>query len=339
MGKIIPGIFLSFFLLMFFRPSYAGPKWEMGDDSWMQLSFLGQFHMSYQDDAPEETDFFLRRGRIILTGQILDGVNSSTDIQDAFIDVRIADANHWVKAGLILLPFSMENFSSAASLLGLDYNSEIIKLTNTFVWRDYGVSFHGGFGKKFAYRAGIFDGYDMSGSSKNPDAELRFTGHMSYSLIGEVETGWFFTQDKLGKKGDYLAIGAGVDYQEDAVLYTSQDVTSEIDSRALVVDIQSNFGLGSIGMGEMDLTVNGAVYEWDNANFDGITAFAEAGFRVGHALGTLKLSTQRPDDGDDIDDITFGLHYFLKGHNARAGVEFRTGDSDDMVLAGIQFLL
>ncbi len=336
---------------MFSSPSYAGPQWDLGDDSWMKLSFLGQAHFAHLDNATVENDFYLRRGRFILTGQILDGVkffvetdndnagkygkSSSTDIQDAFIDIRIADSSHWVKGGLILLPFSMESFSSAASLLGLDYNSETIKFTNHFVWRDYGVSFHGNFGKKIAYRAGIFDGYDVAGSSKNPDAGLRFTGHVSYSVFGEVETGWFYTQDKLAKKGNYLTIGGGVDNQCEATAFEA----AEIDSSAWVLDFQSGFSLGNTDFGAVDLTVNGAFYDWDNAVFNGTTAFVETGLRVDKAMGTLKFSNQNPDGLDDTTDVTIGLHYFLKGHNVRGGVEFRTGDSDDMILAGIQFLL
>jgi hypothetical protein len=355
MKKIILGSVACLFYLLSAVPSFAGPTWEIGEDSWMKLSFLGQAHYAYQDDAAPETDFYLRRGRIILTGQIMDGVKFfaetdndkagksgttvSTDIQDAFVDIRLggAGSDHWIKAGLILLPFSLETFSSAASLLGLDYNSETIKLTNTFVWRDNGVSVHGNFGTKVAYRAGFFDGYDVA--SKNPDAGFRFTGHVAFSVIGDVETGWFYTQDKQGKKGNYLTVGAGLDNQQDATISYTIAGVEEIDSRAMVVDVQSGFDLGSSSMGAMSLTANGAVYEWDNASFDGVTAFGEAGFRVGKAMGTFKFSTQRPDDGDEIDDITLGVHYFLKGHSVRSGIEFRTGDSDDMILAGIQFLL
>ena len=48
---------------------------------------------------------------------------------------------------------------------------------------------------------------------------------------------------------------------------------------------------------------------------------------------------QDPEVGDSIEDYTAGLHYFMRGHNARTGIEYRWGDSDSMVLAGVQFLL
>jgi hypothetical protein len=333
--------------------SYAGPKWALGDESWMKLGFMAQVHFAHDDNAAEKNDFYLRRGRLMLMGQIMDGVkffvetdnanagkhgvSSSTEIQDAFVDVRLAHTAHWVKAGLILLPFSMENFSSAASLLGIDYNSEAIKLTNTFVWRDYGVSFHGDFGKRVAYRIGVFDGYDDNtpNNTKNPDADLRVTGHVSLCLLGEVQTGWFYTQDKLGKGGNHLEIGVGYDHQGKATLKNGQ----EIDSDAWVVDFQSDIVLGDTRLGPVDLVTNGAYYDWDNASFDGSTAFVESGLRVSRTQLTLKYSFQSPHGSSDINDFTVGLHYFLKGHHARAGVEYRTGDSDDLILAGLQFLL
>jgi len=96
--------------------------------------------------------------------------SGSTEIQHVFLDARLIECDNeiWAKAGLILLPFSFETRVSAASLLGIDYNIEAIKLVNTFIWRDYGAELHGNFGKKLAYAVGIFDGYDAKGSDKNP---------------------------------------------------------------------------------------------------------------------------------------------------------------------------
>ena len=40
-------------------------------------------------------------------------------------------------------------------------------------------------------------------------------------------------------------------------------------------------------------------------------------------------------DADEIIDYTAGVHYFMKNHNLRGGLEYRWGDSADAVLAGI----
>jgi hypothetical protein len=333
----------------------AGPEWEIGDDSWLKLSFLGQVHGTYIKDAEQETDIYLRRARIILAGQIMDGVkffaetdndnagrngfpDSSTDIQDIFVDVRILDSAHWAKAGLILLPFSFETRSSAASLLGIDYNVEAIKLVNTFVWRDYGAELHGEFlSKRLAYAVGVFDGYDSEGGHKSTDAEARITGHVLFNLIGEAETGWFYSQERLGAKGNYLTVGTGYDSQNKATEVAGVDgeASQLVDSEAWVLDFQSGFNFGE----KVDLTVNGAWYDWDNAVFKGNTAFVEAGVGYGKTMLTGKYSLQDRDSKDSVNNYTAGIHYFMKNHNLRGGVEYRWGDSPDVVLAGLQFFL
>jgi hypothetical protein len=330
-------------------PAFAGPKWDVADDAWLSLGFLGQVHYSHTDNGDPKNDFFLRRGRFILYGQVMDGVkffvetdndnagksgqDVSTDIQDAFVDVRLGNTDHWVEAGLILLPFSFENKTSAAKLLGLDYNSEVIKLTNTFVWRDYGVEVHGNVGTKFAYRVGVFDGYDSkenNATNKDPDAGFRYTGHIAFNVVGDVETGWFLTQERF--TGNYLSLGIGGDHQSDA---TGTNDANGVDSDAWVVDFQSGVGLSD----NVHLTVNGAWYNWDSAAFDGDTAFVEAGLLFDKIMPLAKYSFQDPDGGDSVSDYTLGIHYFLKGHNARAGLEYRFGDSDNQALLGLQFFM
>jgi hypothetical protein len=333
----------------------AGPKWEFGEDAWAKLSFLGQVHASFNDEAADEEDIYLRRGRVILAGQIMDGVmvfaetdndnagksgtgSVSTDIQDAFVDIRLVDTEtmeHWVEIGLILLPFSFENRSSAGSLLGLDYNAETVKFVNTFVWRDYGAELHGNVGEMFSYCVGVFDGYDDKGSIKNADADLRYTGHVALNLIGSAETGWFYNQDRRGS-GPYVSLGAGVDMQDKATLEVDEETESSTieDSEAWVVDLQS-----AVPVGPGTVTLNGAYFDWDNAVFKGNTAFVEGGVSVGKPMATFKYSTQDPDGGDSTVDYTAGLHYYHKDHNLRGGVEYRWGDSDEQVLVGIQFLL
>jgi len=348
-------------MLTWASTGHAGPKWELTEDgsSWMKLSFLGQAHYKYEDDVEDEHDVYLRRGRIILAGQVMDGIKLfvetdndnagksgtsgvSTDIQDAFVDFRLLKtepAEVWLAGGLILLPFSFENKSSAATLLGLDYNAETVKFVNSFVWRDYGAELHGNFGKKVAYNVGVFDGYDRYATAtieKNPDAAVRCTGHAKVNLIGDVQTAWFYTQERLAE-GHYLSVGAGFDVQGDATLTIPEvegEMPAEQDSDAWVVDFQSGFDCGPV-----TVTLNGAYYDWDNGAFEGNTAFAEGGIKAGKVEGTGKWSRQDPDTGSDKTDFTAGVDYFFNNHNARVGVEYRWGDSNDMVLCGVQVLL
>jgi hypothetical protein len=335
---------------------HAGPQWDLGEDAWLKACILGQVHGSYTNCDTDLYDVYLRRGRIILAGQVMDGVtffvetdndgagkrgrSVSMDIQDAFVDIRIMNSEHWVEVGLILLPFSFETRSSAASLLGLDYNCDAVKFVNTFVWRDYGAELHGSlFDKRISYCIGAFDGYDVAGSAKNPDADVRFTGHVALNLVGQAETGWFYCQNRQDADA-YVSLGAGYDWQDKATLVSvpvpsgSVPVVAEADSVAWVVDMQSGFGLGC-----SDVTINAAWYDWDNSAFKGNTAFIEAGIQSGKTMLTGKYSIQDPDGPALTEDYTAGVHYFLKKHNARGGIEYRWGDSPEMVLVGVQFLL
>jgi hypothetical protein len=357
----LAGVWMAVGLMMVSVAVWAGPKWELTDDgdSWMQLSFLGQVHGSYLETEDEVTDVYLRRARVILAGQVTDGVKFfvetdndnagkrgtgpvRTDIQDAFVDYRIGrreacGSELWAQAGLLLLPFSFENHSSAASLLGLDYNSETIKFVNHFVWRDYGAQLHGNIGKRVSYIVGAFDGYDDSDNTKNPDADVRVTGHMALNILGAAETGWFYSQDRQGKP-TYLSLGAGIDTQSKATLTPAEeelDGPTIEDHDAWVVDMQAGFNICE----DPTLTVNGSYFDWDNASFKGNTAFVESGLRVQKTMMSFKYSLQDPDAGEDVRDYTAGLHYFTKGHNARGGIEYRWGDNDEQVLVGLQFLL
>jgi len=338
---------------------YAGPKLAITNDAWISVSFLGQVHYAYDQDATSKNeDFFVRRARIILQGQVMDGVlffaetdndkagkngesAVSTDIQDLFADFRLLKRDEgelWVSTGLILLPFSFENKSSAASLLGVDYNAEAIKFVNDFTWRDIGAELHGNLGKIASFRVGAFDGYDQYATktlAKNPDAALRYTGHVSVDLLGTAETGFFYTQERLAG-GHYLALGAGFDTQNRATRTIAKEgeTATVADARAWVADLQSGFELGAVA-----LTLNGAYYDWENGVFNGNTYFAETGVKFGKAMVTGKYTTQDPDKGATVSDRAVGFGWFFKKHNARVGVEYRWGDSNDQLLAGVQVLL
>ena len=326
----------------------AGPRWDITDESYLQLGLLGQVHASFTEDATDEHDLYLRRARLILSGQVVDGVrffvetdndnagrngvsSVSTDIQDAFVEQRLP-FDHYLQGGLILLPFSFENAASAGSLLGLDYNLETLKFADTFAWRDYGVVLRGDVAKWVSYRLGAFDGYDDAATQKNPDAPIRATGHVAVHLRGDPESGWFFSQERLDNK-PYLAVGFGLDHQPEATLITSTNGAPDtiIDNDAQVVDFQSGFPVGPLFA-----TVNGGWYTWDNAVFEGDTAFLEGGLRHGDLQLTGKWSYQSPDAGGDLNDTTVGVHHYRHKHGARAGVEYRWGDSPSQVLVGFQ---
>jgi hypothetical protein len=161
---------------------------------------------------------------------------------------------------------------------------------------------------------------------------------VALNVIGEAETGWFYTQNRFAK-APYLSLGGGLDTQQRATWSTCTnryDILAR-DSDAWVLDAQSGFALGP----DLSLTVNAGIYGWDSALFTGHTGFLESGLLFRKAMLTGKYSQVRPLYGAAAvtEDYTAGLHYFLKGHQARAGVEYRWGTSPDLALLGLQFLL
>ena len=140
--KLLVLIILLLATLCLTATSHAGPKWKFGENAWMKMDLLAQVHFSYLDEAEDEEDFYLRRFRILVNGQITEGVrvffqtdysnagknnvDSDFSLLDGWVDVQLFKSEHWLKAGLIPLPFSMENRSAVGALLGIDYNSEII---------------------------------------------------------------------------------------------------------------------------------------------------------------------------------------------------------------------
>ena len=345
--KLIALIVLLFSAVCMSAPAHAGPKWEYGKDAWMTLDLLAQVDYSFLKNAQDEKDFYLRRFRILVNSQVTEGIkvffqtdysnagkngaNPDFTLLDGWVDVQLFKSSNWLKAGLIPLPFSMENRSSVAKLLGIDYNTEVIKFVNDHTWRDIGAVLQGTFTKRFGYRVGLFDGYENSDT--NPDAGIRFTGRIDLAAIGDVQTGWY-TQDTLGG-GTYLRGGFGYDYQDEATLVTINNEEVPVNNEAWVIDFQSAYQFNEA----YQFTVNGAWYNWDNSNFDGNTAFVEAGLRYNKVIGTFKYTLQDPDNGDSINDYTVGLHYNLKDYNLLGGIEYRFGDSDDWWLVGIQFFL
>ena len=50
----------------------------------MEFGFLGQVHATYTDDAADKEDIFLRRGHIILSGEVVDSENWVLDVRSGY---------------------------------------------------------------------------------------------------------------------------------------------------------------------------------------------------------------------------------------------------------------
>jgi len=352
-------------------------KLSYGEYKWVQVHFLlqvwGQFKEYYdqgespEDDSTVDKSFFLRRSRIMLTGQVAknvtffmetDDFNAGKDdtgnkgssdtglfTQDAYINYMIADELQ-VAVGMILLPFMHHNRQSAVSLLGVDYNTAFVGagLKNTNVWRDYGLEVRGLLlGGIIDYRVGVFQGRDRATLADDDGVDLdtnthdypRYTGRIQINAM-DPETGFFYSGNYLGKK-KIVSFGAGVDYQQQ-VLPDPGKVPDDYLAWTLDLTVDYGFAGGNAialqaayvnieNCPETAYPASGVPYE------DSYAYFVQAGLLIANLVQPVVKYYTVVSDYDtkdaEISHIIGGLNFYLNGHNANIKVEYAypTGDN------------
>ncbi len=324
------------------------PKLQVDEDTWIQLGFLGQVQFEAIEDAAGtdndkwSSDFFTRRARILAMGSVHENVKFffDTDVSnagktgatnqvywnDGFIDLQLAPEIK-IAMGRILPPFSLETQASAATLLGIDYNLNSVKLPSpTGVgspWRDDGIEARGILlDGLLDYRLGVFRG--ERDAAVNPNQDLRYTGMVMVNL-GDAQPGWFFNMNSLGALNS-LSVGVGYDR------INNGGVAGVDDGEAWSV-----FALVDQPLGIGRITGAAAYYDWDGPNygFIGNTASVQVGYLLpvaGHRLQpVVRWQHQDPDVGASLDTVNLGLNYFLKGHNINFKVDYAI---NDRIIAG-----
>ncbi|MFH0977613.1 MAG: hypothetical protein V1874_17680 [Spirochaetota bacterium] len=249
--------------------------------------------------------------------------------QDAFINYKFSNAFE-VAAGLICLPFMHHNLESAASLLGVDYNSLVIPAgTTSNEWRDTGVEIRGIAKRVFDYRIGVFRGQarDLKGTPEktddiNPDNWPRFCGRIQLNFA-DPETGFFYSGNYLGKK-NVLSIGGGIDFQKDASI-----IDGELGNYlALTGDATIDYKVSD----ELVITLQGGYvrmkYRPDANTVTQYGYFGQMGFLfMGQVQPVIKYQYWKGDtyfaDDKESSSMTFGLNYFIDGHNANIKAEYQ----------------
>lgn len=320
------------------------PKLEVNENTWVQLGYLHQFWYQSIDDGAgvagdrnRSNDFFTRRNRIMLLGQAAEKVHffvnydapagavsggaSTPVLTDAMIDFRIAK-EFTVVVGRQLVPFSVDNQSSAVTLLGIDYPTRALAnqptVASTAFWRDDGISVRGLLGDgKFDYRVGYFRG-DRDGTN-NADGDGRITGMVMFNLA--QSQGWFFNPNSLGAL-DVLSFGVGYDRM-------SRSGASADDHKAFSV-----FGIAEKKLGAGHLSANFGYYDWE-----GVVGGFGDGKSMSLAVGFLpegskwqpvvRWQQQDPDSptGTKLDTVGLGLNYYLSGHRVNIKAEYSIDDS------------
>jgi hypothetical protein len=325
------------------------PKLEVSETTWVQLGYLHQFWYQSVDDGAASGDdrsneFFTRRNRVMLLGQATDtihfflnydaaagsgaGVRQDPVLTDAMIDFRINPAFN-VVVGRQLVPFSIDNNTSAVTLTAIDYPTRALvnqpSTASGAFWRDDGIAVRGLLGGDLIdYRVGYFSG-DRDGGA-NPESDGRFTGMVMINLASP-QGGWFFNQNSLGAL-DVLSFGVGYDQ-----MGRSAPGLDDHTAFSVFFTAEKNIGAGH-------LSANAAYYDWEgvggptNPFYNGGTtsqismAFQPAGSKW---QPVLRWQNQDPDDGSKLDTIGIGLSYYIAGHRANIKAEYSI---DDVIING-----
>jgi hypothetical protein len=337
---------LAFVALVFGTAATASaqvPRLSIDNDTWLQLRFLGQIQAEAAERGAGEDrdewsiDFFTRRARIMGSGSVHRKVKFffSTDVpntgkpgarndviwNDGFVDVQLAPELN-IAIGRSIVPFSPDLRSSAATLLGIDYNLNLIKTptpVDRAFWRDDGVEFRGVLGGGLVeYRGGVFSG--LRGQANN---SLRTTG-MAMINLRDSQRGSFYNVNSLGSVR-MLSFGAGVDR-------IPSIVTGADNSLAW-----SLFALVEEPLGGGRLNAMALYYDWDGPAWVGGFQGTTMGLQLGYLLPTTGMEGQwqpvvrlqrqdNPDTDFTLNTINLGINYLLKGHAINWKLDFAIND-------------
>jgi hypothetical protein len=332
--------------LMPHAASAWSPKLEVNENTWVQLGYLHQFWFeSVEDktaDGSDSRDFFTRRNRFMLLGQGAENIHfflnydaasgaptgatgdgDNPVLTDAMIDFRLMK-EFSIVVGRQLVPFSIDNQSSAVTLLGIDYPTRALAnqptVSASAFWRDDGVTVRGLLGENnlIDYRVGYFRG-DRD-SARNPGGDGRYTGMVMINLA--QSQGWFFNPNSLGAL-DVLSFGAGVDRMQRGGGLDDHEAWSVFGM------VEKKFAAGH-------LSANAAYYDWEGVvgGFgDGNSFSVAVGFLPEGAKWqpVVRWQQQDPDNGEKLDTIGLGLNYYLSGHRVNIKAEYSI---DDQFVAG-----
>ncbi len=341
--KRILGLLACLVVAFSVTPAEAwGPKLEVDEDTWIQLGLLGQFQVESAQLSEDEWtfDIFTRRARIMGLGSVHEKVRFffSTDVpntgktgapndivwNDGFVDFQLMPELK-IAFGRILVPFSPENQASAAAILGIDYNLNLLKLP-TFMdrafWRDDGFELRGVLvDGLIEYRGGVFRG--MRDMDANPGYHPRAIGMVMVNFA-DAQPGWFYNPNSLGSL-EVLSVGGGVDY----IANSAEDVDASVAWNAFAKVEQP------VGGGVVNALL--AYYDWSGprpwaGDFEGQTIGAQVGFLLpgeimtGRLQPVVRYQRQDPDEGQSLDTINVGLNYYLKGQAINFKADYAFND-------------
>jgi hypothetical protein len=341
--------------------SARAEKFTIDDDTFYTIGVLAQPQLTFGEDAAPDggwnSDFLVRRGRLVLTGQIDShiGFIFITDqpnwgkngdysaqfiIQDAVASYKVGP-ELTIDAGFMLLPFVRNNYLSAGALNTVDFRTPTIKFPISKAFRDMGVEARGLLADdRIYYRAGIFNG--IASRAGNPDAvppvaELngsdspRVTGTVRYNIAGKEDayafSGIYFAKDPV------ISVGVGADFQNEAYGEDSKHLGVNADVFVdYPLDADNEIVASAAFLTYADQGVGGTTGH-DSAN----AFYVEAGYRYDFIEPVVIFEYFKPgaDGATTQSTLRAGVNWWITQHKYNLKAELAIPLNDDPVPAGV----
>ena len=288
------------------------------------------------DQGPSiKTDFYLRRVRLLFSGQIAPNVkffigtlngdmgkdgnmSSRTLIADAWMEFTLSESLT-INAGLLKLPFSRHMQQTGAKLHGLDFHGAFLQRYGGIGHRDFGVMARGLLlKKKLDYRIAVVDGreYAPGDPVTNKNDSLRLVGRFGYNVF-EAEPGYFWAGSYLGTK-KVLSFGISFALQPGVGGITGDELYSAVAFDAFA----------DIPMGENGIVSTLNVYSFGAGGMipKGSGLWIDFGYRINKIEPLIALEFYSPAEGDagKRNTILGGVNWWIHGHNANIKFQFGT---------------
>lgn len=248
---VVPAALLVALLLTVAPPANAQAILKVSDTVNFRFGALLQGWADWQEladanggSAGFQQNLFIRRARLIMSGNIAKDVSFFLDTENANLGKSPKNTTgtqlgtgfqlldfygEWklaeefaIQGGLILIPLCRNCNESAASQVSMDYGAFSFQEsgpTGSTIGRDTGFQAKGYFADgRLEYRVGGYQGARVAGTVGTSHNAFRFTGRLQYNFF-ELEKTQFYAGTYLNTK-KVLSIGGSYDTQSDYKAYS-----------------------------------------------------------------------------------------------------------------------
>ena len=331
-------------------PGQAGAeKIVIDEDTFYTIGILAQPQLTFGEnltpDGGWNSDFLVRRGRIVLTGQVDSNIgfvlitdqpnwgkngdySAQFILQDALASYKFGP-ELTIDAGFMLLPFTRNNFLSAGALNTVDFRTPVIKFPISRAFRDMGVEVRGLLANDAVYyRAGIFNGIASKAANPTgmpPTPELngsdvpRFTGTVRYNLSGKEDayafSGIYFAKEPV------ISFGVGVDYQTEAYGPDTKHL-------GLNADVFLEYPIDA----DNEIVASAAFLhypQYSAADKSASALYLEAGYRFGFIEPLVIVESFMDEDDPRLTTVRAGVNFWVTQHKYNVKAELAIPLNED----------